>query len=108
VKLHRIAALICLSLLPGCGENGGTTQPGKRVADRWCSECHGAPGAHPGHVSPSPVATPSFTQIAQYPEINRQYLEKFFDGIIVMPIYHLSTEEKKEVIDYILSLRAGQ
>ena len=108
MKLYYGMIIICLFLASGCGETGPTTPPGKQIADRWCSECHGAPGAHPGHGNSPPVQTPNFVQIAQYPEINRQFLEKFFDGIIVMPIYSLSDTEKGAVLDYILSLKSSR
>ena len=106
MKLHRIAAITCL-LLTGC-EKGGfmTPPPGKEVADHYCSECHGMSGEHPGHFNPSPVATPSFTEVAARPEVNRQFLEEFFDATVSMPIWRLSASEKNALIDYILSLRS--
>jgi mono/diheme cytochrome c family protein len=105
VKFLGIVAAICLFLLSGCYAPQLSAATGQQVADRWCSDCHGRSGLHPGHFNTSPAETPTFAQIAAYPQVNRQFLEKFFDSIIVMPIYQLSDEEKEEVIDYILSLK---
>lgn len=105
MKFLGVIAITYFVMLSGYSEAGILTPDGKEVADRSCSECHGMSGLHAGHTTPSPSATPSFSQIAARPEINRQFLERFFDRIIVMPIYQLSASEKSAVIDYILSLQ---
>ena len=105
VKFLGIVAAVCLFLLSGCHAPQLSAAAGQELADRWCSDCHGRSGPHPGHFNTLPVETPTFAQIAAYPQVNRQFLEKFLNSIIVMPMYQLSDEEKEEVIDYILSLK---
>jgi len=100
MKSDPMIVIICLSLLT-FGAGRAMAQAGKRVTELKCSECHGAPG-------PQHDIAPGFSQIAQYPEVNRQFLESFLAGVIQMPTYRLSSDEKTEVIDYILSLRSNR
>ena len=85
---------------------------GRYVAERWCSECHRvAPdqpsGMRAGHVLPPPVNAPSFMAIAARPGTTRASLARFIGELhLPMPTYRLSETERREVIAYILSLKA--
>jgi mono/diheme cytochrome c family protein len=100
MKCRWMVTILSLALLPGLSATGAMAQEGKRVTELKCAECHGAPG-------PLHDIAPSFSEIAQDPEVNRQFLEKFLGQVIQMPTYRLTAAERTEVIDYILSLKSA-
>jgi mono/diheme cytochrome c family protein len=108
------AATVALAVLAACaGSSPRAADParGRALADTWCSECHRvAPdqpsGARAGHVLPPPVEAPSFMTVAARPYADADYLRAFVSDLhLPMPTFRLSSEEKEDVVAYILSLR---
>jgi hypothetical protein len=52
---------------------------------------------------------PAFADIAARPEVNAGYLSRFMEvQHLPMPTFRLYSEEKGDVVAYILSLKAGR
>jgi mono/diheme cytochrome c family protein len=82
----------------------GDAAAGRRLAQRWCSECHQMDGK-PGRVE-SHIEAPNFVEIAKEPSITPLSLRVFFQSNHEnMPNLHISTTEADNLVAYILSLK---
>jgi mono/diheme cytochrome c family protein len=98
----RSRALFALILLAGAqaafGQQGGDATAGHRLAEASCLQCHGSPTAR--------VKAPAFAAIAAMPSTTAQSLGVFLQtSHAAMPNLILSTNERDDVIAYILSLK---
>jgi mono/diheme cytochrome c family protein len=81
----------------------GDPQKGSALAQRFCAECH-AVGKRDGG-SPNSDA-PSFTAVASTPGMTAMALNVFFQTPHrAMPNLILETDQKNDIIAYILSLK---
>jgi mono/diheme cytochrome c family protein len=84
---------------------------GQAIAEKWCSECHRIStdqpsGSRAGHILPPPVNAPSFMEIADRPNIDREYLSDLAHEFYTpMPTFRLPKNEQEDVMTYILSLK---
>ena len=115
LRASLLTAACALATLVGCAGGGQTAgDPGKghALAEHWCSECHRVSptdpsGARAGHVLPPPVEAPDFAAVANRPDTDRAYLERFTGELhLPMPIYRLSDSERQDIVAYILTLRS--
>ncbi len=75
---------------------------GKAMAEKWCSQCH---MISPGEKRAGDMA-PSFTSIARMSATTEMSLRAFLQTPHVrMPDYHLTRDERADLVAYILSLR---
>jgi mono/diheme cytochrome c family protein len=86
-------------------------QQGRVLAQRWCSGCHQVSHdqqatAQAGQTKPSWANGPSFMEIAEYPNVDREYLRRLASEFYFpMPAFHLTKDDQEDVISYILSLK---
>ena len=84
---------------------------GHAIAEKWCSECHRIStdqpsGSRAGHILPPPVNAPSFMEVAERPNIDRDYLNGLAHEFYTpMPTFRLPKNEQEDVMTYILSLK---
>jgi len=82
---------------------------GRAVAQQWCSGCHRVSRDQLDQATqgkPSWAHGPSFVEIAQYPNLDRDYLRGLASEFYYpMPAFHLKTRDQEDVISYILSLK---
>jgi cytochrome c len=77
---------------------------GRRLAQRWCSECHQMDGK-PGRVE-SHIEAPNFVEISKEPSITPLSLRVFFQSNHwSMPNLHISATEADNLVAYILNLK---
>jgi len=81
----------------------GDPQKGRALAQRFCAECH---AVGKGNVrSPNPEA-PSFTAVASTPGMTAIALNVFFQTPHrAMPNLMLKTDQKNDIIAYVMSLK---
>ena len=81
----------------------GDPQKGRAVAQQFCAECH---AIEKGNV-PSPNSeAPSFTVVASTPGMTAMALNVFFQTPHrAMPNLILKTDQKNDIIAYIMSLK---
>jgi mono/diheme cytochrome c family protein len=89
------------------GSDSNAVQRGRAVAEQWCSSCHRiSPDQQARAARPSWASAPSFMAIAQYPNVDRDYLRglasKFY---CPMTTFRLRKDDQEDVVSYILSLR---
>jgi mono/diheme cytochrome c family protein len=81
----------------------GDAQRGSALAQRFCAECHATGKRDDG--SPNSEA-PSFTTVASTPGMTRTALNVFFQtSHRAMPNLILETDQKNDIIAYIMSLK---
>jgi mono/diheme cytochrome c family protein len=82
----------------------GDAAAGRRLAQRWCGECHQMDGK-PGRVE-SHIEAPNFVEIAKEPSITPLSLRVYFQSNHEnMPNLHISATEADNLVAYILSLK---
>jgi cytochrome c2 len=75
---------------------------GKATVDQWCRECHLR-----ANDKPNPVMAPRYEDIVRRPGRNEAYFRKFLaTDHFPMTIYRLFDEEKRDVVAYLMSLKA--
>lgn len=78
---------------------------GKEVAVRWCVACHLVAPDMP--MRPEQAAAPSFLAIALDPAKDARHLARVLDEVHPpMPTYRLFSEEKRDLLAYLATLRA--
>jgi mono/diheme cytochrome c family protein len=82
----------------------GDAAAGRRLAQRWCSECHQMDGK-PGRVE-SHIEAPNFGEIAKEPSVTSLSLRVFFQSNHQnMPNLHITRSQADDLVAYILSLK---
>jgi mono/diheme cytochrome c family protein len=85
-------------------EEPGNAAAGRRLAQRWCSDCHQMDGES-GRVE-SHIEAPNFMEIAKEPSITPLSLRVFFQtNHENMPNLHISPTEADNLVAYIMSLK---
>ena len=81
---------------------------GLTVAEKWCTDCHRVRPEQRGVQRPE-MRAPDFAGIAARPEVNAGYLSRFMEvQHLPMPTFRLYSEEKADIVAYILSLKSGR
>jgi mono/diheme cytochrome c family protein len=92
--------------MPGETEHNSIIR-GQAVAQQCCSGCHQISRdqtLEPALGRPSWAQGPSFTEIAQNPSVDRDYLRGLASEFYFpMPAFHLQRKDQDDVISYILS-----
>ena len=102
VCFGRAATLIGFLLLsPPIPTFAAEAEPGLKLANRLCSECH--------IVEDDKIVVdadvPSFEEIANHPEFDPEELRSFLDKPHPMPNMDLSPSEVRDLARYISSLK---
>ncbi|HJS86840.1 MAG TPA: cytochrome c [Acetobacteraceae bacterium] len=106
----RFGAVLLLGVMPVCAspllagaQDTGDSAAGRRIAERWCSDCH---VIGPGQQRGTSYGAPPFEAVARMASITPMALRVFLQTPHGrMPDLHMSRAEIDDVIAYILSLR---
>jgi mono/diheme cytochrome c family protein len=101
IRLRLQAALLLVTLSSaGVPAYAGDPVEGRRIAERWCSSCHVAPGGGGGTD-----AVPTLESIARDPSHDSGWLRQWLnDPHPPMPNIHLSHSEIENVVAYLQTL----
>lgn len=103
---HAVAIIVLLSSTTpaaAAGDVPGDVAAGRSFAEKVCGKCHDVWKG--GDLSPLPEA-PAFQTVADTPATTELSLRVFLQSPHRrMPNLHLSSEERDDVISYILSLK---
>ena len=81
---------------------------GLTIAEKWCADCHRVKAEQRAVARPD-MGAPEFAAIAARPEVNSGYLTRFMEvQHLPMSTFRLYSDEKADVVAYILSLKAGR
>ena len=81
---------------------------GLTIAETWCADCHRVKAEQRAVARPD-MRAPEFAAIAARPEVNSGYLTRFMEvQHLPMSTFRLYSDEKADVVAYILSLKAGR
>lgn len=79
---------------------------GLTITEKWCADCHRV-RAEQRRVARPDMGAPEFAAIAARPEVNTDYLRRFMEvQHLPMTTFRLYSDEKADVVAYILSLKA--
>ena len=105
MKTHVISIAVLLTLMPSAARaQGGDAVKGLAVAQAQCAQCH---AIHKG-AAPSPnVRAPTFAAIAAVPGMTAIALNAFLlTSHATMPNIILTADDRRDLVAYIVSLRA--
>ena len=81
---------------------------GLTIAEKWCADCH-LVKAEQRRVARPEMGAPAFAAIAARPEVNAGYLARFMEvQHLPMTTFRLYSDEKADVVAYILSFKFGR
>ena len=81
----------------------GDPQKGRALAQQFCAECH---AVEKRHVHSPNSQAPSFTAVASTPGMTAMALNVFFQTPHrTMPNFILKSDQKNDIIAYIMSLK---
>jgi mono/diheme cytochrome c family protein len=81
---------------------------GREVAEKWCAECHRIEVGQQSVERPE-MNAPAFADTAARREVDAGYLSRFMEvQHLPMSTYRLASEERGDVVAYILSLKPGR
>jgi mono/diheme cytochrome c family protein len=81
---------------------------GLTIAEKWCADCHRVK-AEQRAVARADMGAPPFAAIAARPEVNSAYLARFMEvQHLPMTTFRLYSDEKADVVAYILSLKPAR
>jgi mono/diheme cytochrome c family protein len=81
---------------------------GLEVAENWCTECHRIRPEQQA-VERSDIQAPTFMNVAARPQVDAGYLRRFMEvQHLPMTTYQLDSDERADVVAYILSLKPGR
>jgi mono/diheme cytochrome c family protein len=80
----------------------GASNPGEKLAERWCGQCH---AVNANQLSANPSAPP-FRELAPEPSVTPYSLRVLLRSPhAIMPNLMLKPEEMDEITEYIMSLK---
>lgn len=78
---------------------------GLTIAEKWCAECHRVKSEQRS-VARASMGAPEFAAVAARPEVTGAYLARFMEvQHLPMTTFRLYSDEKADVVTYILSLK---
>jgi mono/diheme cytochrome c family protein len=81
---------------------------GLTIAEKWCTDCHRVRPEQRAVRRPE-MGAPDFAAVAARPEANSAYLGRFMEvQHLPMPTFRLYSDEKADVVAYILSLKPAR
>lgn len=81
---------------------------GFALAEKWCADCHRI-GAAQRDVRRPEMGAPDFAAVAGRAEVDAAYLARFMEvQHLPMTVYRLASEEKSDVVAYLVSLKPGR
>lgn len=91
---------------PSPAASAESAAKGLTIAEKWCAECHRVKAEQRAVARPN-MHAPAFAAIAARPEVNGAYLARFMEvQHLPMTTYRLYSDEKADVVAYILSLKS--
>jgi cytochrome c2 len=104
MRLAALALITVIGLVAAVPAHADTAAAarGKAVVDQWCRECH-----LKANDKPNKVMAPRYEDIVRRPGRNEAYFRKFLaTDHFPMTIYRLFEDEKRDVVAYLMSLKA--
>jgi mono/diheme cytochrome c family protein len=90
------------------GASAESAAKGLTIAEKWCVECHRVKPEQRA-VARGEMGAPPFAAIAARPEVNGAYLARFMEvQHLPMTTFRLYSDEKGDVVAYILSLKSAR
>ena len=90
------------------GPSAESAAKGLTIAEKWCAECHRVKPEQRA-VARADMGAPPFMAIAARPEVNGAYLARFMEvQHLPMTTFRLYSDEKGDVVAYILSLKSAR
>lgn len=81
---------------------------GLTIAEKWCAECHRVKPEQRAVARPN-MNAPAFADVAARPEVDQGYLARFMEvQHLPMTTFRLYSDEKADVVAYILSLKSAR
>jgi len=81
---------------------------GLALAEKWCADCHRI-GADQREVRRPEMRAPDFAAVVARAEVDAAYLARFMEvQHLPMTVYRLASEEKADVVAYLVSLKPGR
>lgn len=81
---------------------------GLTIAEKWCAECHRVKPEQRAVARPN-MHAPSFADVVARPEVDQGYLARFMEvQHLPMTTFRLYSDEKADVVAYILSLKSAR
>lgn len=78
---------------------------GLTIAEKWCAECHRVKAEQRAVARPN-MHAPAFADVVARPEVNSGYLARFMEvQHLPMTTFRLYSDEKADVVAYMLSLK---
>lgn len=116
--MRLVACLIIGSALSACMQqerppSGAAPTPaqvesaakGLTIAEKWCGDCHRVK-AEQKRVRRAEMRAPDFAAVMARPEVDAGYLARFMEvQHLPMTTFRLYSDEKADVVAYMLSLR---
>lgn len=91
---------------PDAPARAAAAERGFAVAEKWCAECHRIRPEQQDVEQPE-MRAPAFADIAARPEVDAGYLARLMEvQHLPMTTYRLDSEERGDVVAYVLSLKA--
>jgi mono/diheme cytochrome c family protein len=109
-------------LLAGCASDPKSNAPapapsaasvasaarGLTITEKWCADCH-IVKAEQRRVARGDMKAPPFGTVAARPEVDAGYLARFMEvQHLPMTTFRLYSDEKADVVAYILSLKSAR
>ena len=93
---------------PDAPARASAAERGLAVAEKWCAECHRVRPEQQA-VKRAEIGAPDFASVAARPEVDAGYLRRFMEvQHLPMTTYQLDSDERADVVAYILGLKAGR
>lgn len=90
---------------PSPAASAESAAKGLTIAEKWCAECHRVKPEQRAVARPN-MHAPAFADIAARPEVNQAYLARFMEvQHLPMTTFRLYSDEKADVVAYMLSLK---
>lgn len=95
------AAIVLMAASADAGAGKASQARGAALVEQWCRDCHLRPGD-----KPDADMAPAYEDIVTWPGRDRAYLRKFLrDDHFPMSTYRLFDDEKRDVLDWLMSLK---
>ena len=93
---------------PSPAASAESAAKGLTIAEKWCADCHRVKPEQRA-VARADMGAPPFMAIAARPEVNGAYLARFMEvQHLPMTTFRLYSDEKGDVVAYILSLKPAR
>lgn len=90
---------------PSPAASAESAAKGLTIAEKWCAECHRVKPEQRAVSRPN-MHAPAFADLVARPEVDQAYLARFMEvQHLPMTTFRLYSDEKADVVAYMLSLK---